>query len=521
MNMARSRKNRKSARRPYGWGSFRQLSSGTYELYYSLDGKRVTEYVATAAEAERRLEEVRRAKEDGRAAELAGYPFRALCDRFLRAKGSEGLEPVTLRGYHDIIRNHFLPVFGDAVVSELTYEVIEDYRTIKLRGATDANGQPWPNAPVAGAARPKLSPQSVRNHLELLHQLLDYAVRLGYLTRNPAKGLPRPQVKRGNVRAYETDEALDILELLPGDTRMLGELLLATGCRLGEALALRRSDCGEVRGAWGILVRRSLKRVGGRDVVGEYGKTHHAYRFLAASDALRAALEAHLAATAHYPDRDGDPFVFRSPSSGGHLNPANFRNRAWLPAVGTAYLRRLQTVKLGSLLEPLPPAHAALAALLAAVPGLSLQEARRLTRDAYDPSAHVLHYVDVFGDAVSVKLDGALHDRLVSHLLDTARLPNKRRLIFPGAKGMPFSVESFTKAVFRDGFTAAGLDPMTRVHNLRHTYACSQIEGLVDDSALAYRMAHASPAFTRSVYGHVRESVRRQVADIYDLTRRS
>lgn len=89
--MARTKRNRKSAKRPYGWGSFRRLSSGTYELYYSLDGKRVTEYVATAAEAERRLEEVRRAKEEGRAAELAGYPFRALCDRFLRAKGSEAL----------------------------------------------------------------------------------------------------------------------------------------------------------------------------------------------------------------------------------------------------------------------------------------------------------------------------------------------------------------------------------------------------------------------------------------------
>lgn len=406
-------------------------------------------------------------------------------------------------------------------MSELTYEIIEDYRTIKLRGATDDNGQPWPNAPVAGAARPKLSAQSVKNHLELLHQLLDYAVRLDYLTRNPAKGLPRPQVKRGNVKAYETDEALDILELLPGDTRMLGELLLATGCRLGEALALRRSDCGEARGAWGILVRRSLKRVGGRDVVGEYGKSEHSYRFLAASDALRAALEAHFAATASYPDPDGDPFVFRSPSTGGHLNGANFGNRAWLPAVGTAFLRRLGPAKLAELLDLLPPGHAALTALLAGVPGLSLQEARALTRDAYQPATQVLSYVDVFGDAVSVKLDGALHDRLVAHLLDTARLPNERRLIFPGKKGMPFSVETFTKAVFRDGFKAAGLNPMTRVHNLRHTYACSQIEGLVDDSALAYRMAHASPAFTRSVYGHVRESVRRQVADIYELTKRS
>jgi integrase len=519
--MARNRKNRKSARRPYGWGSFRQLSSGTYELYYSLDGKRVTEYVATAAEAERRLEEVRLAKEDGRAAELAGYPFRTLCDRFLRAKGSEGLEPVTLRGYRDIIHNHFLPVFGDAVLSELTYEVIEDYRTIKLRGATDEHGQPWPDAPVAGAAKAKLSAQSVKNHLELLHQLLDYGVRLGYLTRNPAKGLPRPQVKRGNVRAYETDEALDILELLPGDTRMFGELLLATGCRLGEALALRQSDCGEVRGTWGILVRRSLKRVGGREVVGEYGKTEHAYRFLAASDSLRAALEAHLAATAHYPDPDGDPFVFRSPTTGGHLNAANFRNRAWLPAVGTAYLRRLGPAKLGELLDLLPAGHAALTAMLAGVPGLSLQEARGLTRDAYEPATHVLQYVDVFGDAMRVRLDDALHDRLVGQLLDTARLPNKRQLIFPGVKGMPLSVEAFTKTVFRDGFKAAALDPTTRVHNLRHTYACSQIEGLVDDSALAYRMAHASPAFTRSVYGHVREAVRRQVADIYELTRRS
>jgi integrase len=80
---------------------------------------------------------------------------------------------------------------------------------------------------------------------------------------------------------------------------------------------------------------------------------------------------------------------------------------------------------------------------------------------------------------------------------------------------MAIAVEVVVHGVFRAGFRACGIEPMTRVHNLRHTYATTAIEAHVDDLALAYRMAHASSSFTRSVYGHIRHAVRQSAADIY------
>ncbi len=91
-----------------------------------------------------------------------------------------------------------------------------------------------------------LSASTRARHLRVLGACLNSAVRHGYASRNPVRELPpaekpRPQRKES---AYFTDDELPRLfaELAAGLPRVLCEVALKTGCRLGELLALTWAD---------------------------------------------------------------------------------------------------------------------------------------------------------------------------------------------------------------------------------------------------------------------------------------
>jgi integrase len=104
-----------------------------------------------------------------------------------------------------------------------------------------------------------LSASTRARHLRVLGACLNSAVHHGYAARNPVRELPpaekpRPQRKES---AYFTDPELPRLfaELTPGLPRMLCEVALKTGMRLGELLALAWGDV-DLTGA-AIRVRRT------------------------------------------------------------------------------------------------------------------------------------------------------------------------------------------------------------------------------------------------------------------------
>jgi integrase len=79
-----------------------------------------------------------------------------------------------------------------------------------------------------------------------LSSVFRHAIRQGWLAANPAKGLAHRPEPRGIVRWLEPEERARLLEACDAsDWPKLGLLvrfLLATGCRLGEAQALRWTD---------------------------------------------------------------------------------------------------------------------------------------------------------------------------------------------------------------------------------------------------------------------------------------
>ena len=151
---------------------------------------------------------------------------------------------------------------------------------------------------------------------------------------------PVPPGPPGRPAHSPRPEALQLAEQLGKDrrTERYRALLLVLafgGLRFGEATALRRSD---VLPAGRLRVERSVRRVGGRWVVGD-PKTDAGHRTVTLPAAIVALLEDHL--EKHVP-ASPEALLFANSSGGylarlaGHANiAAAHRDAAWHPTAIT------------------------------------------------------------------------------------------------------------------------------------------------------------------------------------------
>ena len=126
-------------------------------------------------------------------------------------------------------------------------------------------------------ARP-LSARTVRICHPVVRQSLEQARKWGLVARNAALDATPPGQVRREVAPPTAEQVRVLLDAARDDDPDFGVylwLLAATGCRRGEACALRWSDVDLERAE--LLVRRSIALVGGRPR--EKGtKTHQARR---------------------------------------------------------------------------------------------------------------------------------------------------------------------------------------------------------------------------------------------------
>ncbi len=90
-----------------------------------------------------------------------------------------------------------------------------------------------------------LSKTTQRRRIETLKACWDWAMLQGFLSTNPWRSLPSIRVERPNPQPFTRDEIDKILTTLDREYSELVPLikfLFGTGCRIGEALALRIED---------------------------------------------------------------------------------------------------------------------------------------------------------------------------------------------------------------------------------------------------------------------------------------
>jgi integrase len=219
------------------------------------------------------------------------------------------LKPKTREDYRSLLNNHVLPAFGDRAVASLD--------TLAVRG--------W----LAGLVSKGLSPSRAKHAYYILFAVLEAAIQVGALVRNPAARVRVPHTHSREMHFLSAAEVERLAEAIVPPYGVLVRFAAYTGLRAGEIAALRVKRLDLLRGS--VRVVESATEVGGRLMLGPT-KTH-ADRTVRLPRFLREELAAYLADR----PRDPDAFLFTAPR-GGPLRHHNFYQRLFCPALPRAGL---------------------------------------------------------------------------------------------------------------------------------------------------------------------------------------
>ena len=216
---------------------------GSYSVRVRVHGRAIERSARTLAEARVLRAELRA---DPPAATInSRLTLRRYADEWLetyQGRTARGIRPETVDGYRVALERHVLPELGDTRLAELTPQDIKR---------------------LAGRLARTHKPSSVRRTLSPLRALLADAAEEGVIRVSPFSNvrLPsdtaRPSDER--VKALTDAEAAQLIEACTApDDQLLLRLMLATGLRTGEALAVRWGDIDPRR----VNVRRAVSRAG-------------------------------------------------------------------------------------------------------------------------------------------------------------------------------------------------------------------------------------------------------------------
>lgn len=145
-----------------------------------------------------------------------------LSERWWADFQTKGRAPATVRRYREVRDQYVLPYIGRRKVGDLGVEATDNFFTTVTT--------------KHGAATAKLA-------RTVLLQILQIAVRYDVIPKNPVRDATPIQIHREPVAALSVQDVQDLrAELEPGEVRDMLDVLLGTGCRIGEALALRWQD---------------------------------------------------------------------------------------------------------------------------------------------------------------------------------------------------------------------------------------------------------------------------------------
>lgn len=239
-------------------GSITQRQDGRWQASLQVDGHRRTVYGKTRQEVAGKLEALKRqASQAGALPDPGKRTLNDLLDAWLEVKAPT-LKPRTLADYRDICERYLRPALGPLRLSKLTPDRIE-----RLYARYQAEGK---------------SRTALKCH-RALAQALALAVRWGWLEANPCD---RAQAPRHRYRRPQPWTVEQVQAFLNGTKEHwlypLWLTLIATGCRLGEAMALTWADVDFDSGT--LQVCKTLQRVNGEILITE-PKTKSGERLIA------------------------------------------------------------------------------------------------------------------------------------------------------------------------------------------------------------------------------------------------
>lgn len=241
-------------------------------------------------------------------------PFSDLVELWLADLEHREISEGTKKNYRDDVRVHVRPFFDHYTLGEITTGRVETF--LKAERA--------------------VSYSRAKHSRTMLNQLFGFALRHDALARNPVEGTSPLRRPKGSPEALTLDQIQRIRRAAAawrtgpgvkgpkpdGNVRDVLEVLLGTGLRPGEALALRRTDITD--GRTGMVARVSgtiVYRQGRGTVRQDHPKTDASVRTIPVPDFAAMVIRRRLgemdAALA-------DELIFRN-RTGGPISQHNFR----------------------------------------------------------------------------------------------------------------------------------------------------------------------------------------------------
>ena len=157
-----------------------------------------------------------------------------------------GVKPRTQEAYRSILCTHIRPGLGAIKLEVLNAHTIQHFYN--------------------GLSQKGLSAKTVKNVHGVLHELLQQAVRIGYLRMNPSDACTLPRVVKKEIKPLGDDAIRQFLAAIQGHRfEILLMVTLFTGLREGEVLGLSWDRVDFDKGT--LLIDRQLQRA--KDESGE------------------------------------------------------------------------------------------------------------------------------------------------------------------------------------------------------------------------------------------------------------
>ncbi len=209
----------------------------SYYVVFRNDGKQIWKFAGNRrTDAEKLKTRIEHSLHTNTFRELPDINFRELSEKWLKLKVNE-IRPKTLASYKPHVKR-LVEHFGSYKVKNIGQEQVEQW----AMNLTSKDG---------------FSPDTATRCITILKGIFRKGMQWGYLSRNPAEFVKRPQIKKHDADFLEPQEIRKLISETDKRYKALIMFASLSGCRISEILGLRWTDVDFNSGR--VFIRQTLQ----------------------------------------------------------------------------------------------------------------------------------------------------------------------------------------------------------------------------------------------------------------------